>query len=223
MNKFVSVIVVAGGTGKRFGGKTPKSFVRLKGKPLLSHCLAVFEKSRFVDEIICVGHKDYIDLFKRTVKPFDKVAAIVQGGQRRSDSVRFGLAAVDCDADYVLVHDAARPFVDEAMIERVVKALDRQQAVIAAVPVKATIKKVAPKSLIVDETPRRDLLWEVQTPQGFHRKTLMRAHTHKATFEATDDAMLIERMGLKVKVVMGDYRNIKVTTPEDLVIAKSLC
>jgi 2-C-methyl-D-erythritol 4-phosphate cytidylyltransferase len=216
------VIIVAGGSGTRFKSKTPKSFVLLKGKPLIAHSLKVFEQSKLVSSVIVVGHKDYLNRFGALSRSFKKVWAVVSGGATRAESVKCGLAALDVDTDLVLVHDAARPLIDETMIERLLASLKKNKAAIVAVPVKATIKKVNAKTLTVEETPKRDLLWEVQTPQGFHKDILVKAHAKPFKGEATDDAMLVENLGIKVNVVMGDYRNIKVTTPEDLKVAKHL-
>ncbi len=226
MRKNIWVIIVAAGAGTRFRAKVPKPFVLLKGKTLLSYSLKVFEQSPLVNSVIVVGHKDYLPRFQQAVKPFRKVSVVVAGGATRADSVKRGLSALDQDADIVMVHDAARPFVDQAMIGRLVVALQEHKAAIVAVPVKATIKKVNAKTMIVEETPKRDLLWDVQTPQGFHKNTLLKAHAKikpgTSTGFLTDDAMLVEAMGIKVKVVMGDYRNIKITTPEDLIMARGL-
>ena len=216
------VIIVAAGSGTRFRAKLPKPFVLLRGKPLIAHSLNIFEQNSAVNGIIVVGHKEYLGRFENLAKRFKKINAVVAGGATRADSVKNGLAVVDQDTDIVLVHDAARPLIDQGMIMRLMAALRKHKAAIVAVPVKATIKKVNPKTFNVQETPKRSLLWEVQTPQGFYKDVLVKAHQQKFKGEATDDAMLAEHMGVKVKVVMGDYRNIKITTPEDLDIAKFL-
>ncbi len=221
----IQVIIVAAGSGIRFRSKTPKPFVLLRGRPLIAHSLKNFERCGRINGIIVVGHKDLLGRFEALCRSFKKVRAIVAGGKMRADSVKCGLKVLDADTDIVLVHDAARPLVDGAMIERLLAALRQNKAAIVAVPVKPTIKKVNPKTLTVEETLQRDLLWEVQTPQGFHKDILIKAHAKagtSTTFEATDDAMLVEKLGIKVKVVMGDYRNIKITTPEDLKITQAL-
>jgi 2-C-methyl-D-erythritol 4-phosphate cytidylyltransferase len=217
----VQVIIVAAGSGVRFKSKIPKPFVLLKSRPLIAYSLAVFEKAKAIDSVIIAGHKDFLNRFKNLGRTFKKLKVIVPGGATRAESVQCGLAAVDEDATHVLVHDAARPLVDGAMIDRILAALKKDKAVIVAVPVKSTIKRVNPKTMIVEDTPARDLLWDVQTPQGFHKDVLIKAHA-RFKGDATDDAMMVESFGIKVKVVMGDYRNIKITTPEDLNIAKGL-
>lgn len=216
------VIIVAAGSGVRFKSTVPKALVRLQGKPLIAHSLRVFEGIKAVGSVVIVGHPKYLKQFQALSRVYQKVKAVVPGGATRADSVKCGLEALSAEEGYVLVHDAARPLIDAALINRLLTALKTHKAVIAAVPAKATIKEVDPKSLNVVKTHRRDVLWEVQTPQGFHKDILIKAHSKPLKVEATDDAMMAEAIGIKVQVVMGDYRNIKVTTPEDLVIAKAL-
>lgn len=218
----VEVIVVAAGLGKRLKSKMPKALVLLKGKALIAYSLKVFEKHPAVDGVVVVGAKGFLSQFVRLTKPFKKVRAVVAGGILRSDSVKCGLESLSSETKIVLVHDAARPFVDAAMINRLIATLKKNKAAIVGVPVKFTVKKVNCKTLDIEETPARDLLWEAQTPQGFHKDILVKAHAKKFKEEATDDAMMVERIGGKVKMVMGDYRNIKVTTPEDIVLAGQL-
>jgi 2-C-methyl-D-erythritol 4-phosphate cytidylyltransferase len=213
---------VAAGTGSRLKAKLPKALVKLKRLPLVSWSLGVFERSSLIDSVVLVANKSYLKEFQNIAKGFKKIKAVVPGGVKRADSVRLGLDAIDENTAIVLVHDAARPMIDEASIKRLLEALKSYQAAILAVPVKPTIKMVNPRNLCVDKTLPRHLLWEVQTPQGFKKDVLVRAHQQKVKEEATDDAMLVENMGIMVKVVMGHERNIKVTTPEDLAIAEGL-
>jgi len=217
----VEVIVVAAGLGKRLKTKVPKALVLLKGKPLINYSLKVFENHLGIDGVVIVGAQGFLADFVRMTKSFKKIRAIVPGGQERADSVKCGLKSLASDTKIVLVHDAARPFVDRAMIDRLLANLKKNKAAIVGVPVKFTVKKVD-ASLNIKETPARNLLWEAQTPQGFHKDVLIKAHARKSKDEATDDAVLAERMGIKVKMVMGNYRNIKVTTPEDIVLAQQL-
>ncbi|MBF0512183.1 MAG: 2-C-methyl-D-erythritol 4-phosphate cytidylyltransferase [Candidatus Omnitrophica bacterium] len=216
------VIIVAGGLGKRLKARVFKAFVALKEQALFVHSLKVFNKHPAIDGIIVVGVKEHLRLFARFAFPYKKVRAVVSGGKMRSDSVKCGLKELSSDTDLVLVHDAARPFVDAGMIDRLINALGKSKAAIVGVPVKSTIKKINRKSLDIEETLPRDVLWEAQTPQGFHKDVLVKAHARPIKQEATDDAMLVEQSGLKVKMVMGDYRNIKITTPEDLKMAGQL-
>ncbi len=216
------VILVAAGLGKRLKAEVPKALVLLKGKPLVGYSLKVFEDHPGIDGVVLVGAAGHMAQFVHTARPFKKVRAVIAGGARRSDSVKCGLEALASDTQTVLVHDAARPFVDRVMIDKLLVTLKKSKAAIVGVPVKFTVKKIDRKTLNIQETPARDLLWEAQTPQGFHRDILIKAHARKFKEEATDDAMMVERMGGKVKMVMGDYRNIKVTTPEDIIVARQL-
>lgn len=216
------VIVVAAGLGRRLNSKVPKALVLLKGKPLIAYCLKVFEAHPGIDGVVIVGANGFLSQFIRLTRSFKKIRAVVAGGPKRSDSVKCGLQALSHDTDIVLVHDAARPFIENAMINRLLGALKKNKAAIVGVPVKFTVKKIDRKTLDIQETLARDLLWEAQTPQGFHKDILVKAHAKKFKEEATDDAMMVERMGGRVKMVMGSYRNIKVTTPEDIILASQL-
>ena len=215
------VIIVAAGLGTRFKSAVPKPFVLLGKKTILSYSLNVFERCAQVDGVIIVGHRQFIKECVRIAKPFKKIKQIVSGGATRADSVKAGLACLDADTGYVLVHDAARPFVDSAMISRLIGALKTYACAIVGIPVKATIKRVSQADVVL-ETPPRDVLREIQTPQAFRRQILVQAHQKPFKGEATDDAVLVEALGQKVKIVMGSYKNIKITTPEDLEIAKQL-
>ena len=216
------VMVVAAGLGRRLNAKGPKALVLLKGKPLIAYCLKVFENHPGIDGVVIVGAGGFLSQFIRLTRSFKKVRAVVAGGLLRSDSVKCGLKALSSDTDIVLVHDAARPFVEKGMINRLLGALKKNKAAIVGVPVKVTVKKVDRKTLGIQETLARDLLWEAQTPQGFYKDVLVKAHARKFKEEATDDAMMVERMGIRVKMVKGSYRNIKVTTPEDIILARQL-
>jgi 2-C-methyl-D-erythritol 4-phosphate cytidylyltransferase len=216
------VIIVAAGAGKRLNSKVPKALALLKGKALVAYSLKVFEDHPGIDSVVLVGVAGYIPQFVRMARPFKKIRAVVAGGLKRSDSVKCGLKAIAPDTDIVLIHDAARPFIDRAMIDRLMAVLKKHKAAIVGVPVKFTVKKVERKTLDIQETPARDLLWEAQTPQGFHKDVLVKAHAQKIKEEVTDDAILVERMGGKVKMVRGSYRNIKITTPEDIILAQQL-
>lgn len=218
---YTEVILVAGGLGTRFKSKIPKPFVHLKKKPLISHALSVFNTNKAINGIIVVGSKGFLNDYQKVCSSFDKVKQVVAGGLTRADSVKCGIAALDKKTTHVLVHDAARPFVTASMIEDILKALTKFPAAIVAVPVKATVKEVSAAGIVI-KTPDRKKMWEVQTPQGFKRQVLEKAHLKPYNGEATDDAMLVEQLGLKVKVVAGNYRNIKITTPEDLKIGEAL-
>jgi 2-C-methyl-D-erythritol 4-phosphate cytidylyltransferase len=219
----VWAIVPAAGTGERFGGDKPKPFADLGGKPVIVRTLEVFEHCGLVGGVVLVVHQDWLKDYKELVAAhrLKKVKAVIVGGDTRTQSVRNGLLALGVDADVVMVHDGVRPLVTPAVIAAGLAAVRDAGAVIAAVPVKPTIKVIDPKTRTVAETLDRELLWEVQTPQIFDRKVLEKAYAEDRD-GATDDAALVERSGFKVGVFMGSYENVKITTPEDLVVARAL-
>lgn len=201
-----------------------KQFLLLQGMPVIVHTLQVFASCQGVGEIIpvCAGGEEgfFTDLLVRyNIK---KVNRIITGGAERQDSVFNGLQAVAADTDVVLVHDGARPLVDVAVINRVINAAVAGGAAIAAVPVKDTIKTVNAAG-IVEETLDRSRLYQVQTPQGFRYDVLMKAYTRAREIGilGTDDATLVESTGVGVRVVPGNYENIKITTSEDLILAEA--
>jgi 2-C-methyl-D-erythritol 4-phosphate cytidylyltransferase len=149
-----------------------------------------------------------------------KPLLIVDGGKRRQDSVLNCLKALDPACDMVLVHDSARPFIDHELVSRVIEGVSASGACICGVPVKGTVKRVA--GLYVDETIDRSTLWEIQTPQGFTKDVILKAYERYGDADVTDDASLVERLGVRVKVVPGSYWNIKVTTPEDIVLGQAI-
>jgi 2-C-methyl-D-erythritol 4-phosphate cytidylyltransferase len=218
----VWAIVPAAGTGERFGGTRPKPFADLGGKPVIVRTLDVLGSCGSIDGIILVVHPDWLKDYKDLVAAhgLKKVKAVLAGGDTRTQSVRIGLLALGTDVDVVMVHDGVRPLVNTKIIAAGLEAVKASGAAIAAVPVKPTIKAVDRKTKTVMKTLDRDLLWEVQTPQIFDRKVLEKAYTDDRD-GATDDAALVERSGVKVAVFMGSYENLKITTPEDLVIARA--
>jgi 2-C-methyl-D-erythritol 4-phosphate cytidylyltransferase len=221
----VAAIVPAGGVGKRLGAKGHKSFVKLAGEPMLAWTLRVLDATREISQIILVVHPDDLSAAKRLVmaKRFRKVSRIVPGGDTRMQSVACGLAALDAETEWVLVHDAARPLITVDLVRAVVRGGIRFGSAISAVPVIPTIKEVDKGAVVA--TLDRTRLWDVQTPQVFRRDLLEEAHIagRAEGIEATDDSMLVERLGRRrVRIVMGSHRNLKVTTPEDLAIAEAL-
>ena len=223
----VSVILPAAGRGKRMQAGVNKVFLRLMGKPILFHTLRVFAAVPEVQEIIVVTGAEEVEPLRRALQGLGlfreaaKSVKVVAGGSERQYSVWNGLKASSEASDVILVHDAARPLVSRATIEAVIEAARENGAAIAAVPEKNTVKVV--KDGVVTATPDRSTLWAVQTPQGFSRSLLMAANEKAESdgFLGTDDASLVERYGAKVHVVMDSYQNIKVTTPEDLVVAEA--
>ena len=220
----VMAIIPAAGMGERMGGDLPKQFVLLKDRPVLSHTLSAFQTCPDVEGVVVVVPEGYENFCAReVVEPYglSKVREIVPGGRRRQDSVYEGLKLTE-GADIVVVHDGVRPLVRPEHISETVEICRKHGAVLAAVPVKDTVKLV--EGEVVRKTLPRDLLWAAQTPQTFLRKVLWEAF--ERAFEeglyATDEASLVEVMGYEVRVVRGDYGNIKITTQEDLRLAELL-
>jgi 2-C-methyl-D-erythritol 4-phosphate cytidylyltransferase len=219
-------IIPAGGTGKRMQNRLSKQYLPLDGKPLLAHILDIFELSPDIDEIVLVTPEEDIPAVRRTIvepRGLSKVRHILAGGAQRQDSVRNGLAAVADNVEIVLIHDAVRPFISPQLIRQTVREAEKHGAVAVGMPVKDTIKKVDREGWII-ETPDRRLLWLTQTPQAFRRSVIQEAYRRadEDRFYGTDDASLVERMGFPVKMIPASYENIKITTPEDLLMADYL-
>ena len=226
MEKLVA-IVPAAGAGKRLGLGINKAFAVLRGAPLIVHCLRMLAQTELVAEAIVVLAPAEVDEGRTLLASYQAEyfptmpIKVVAGGKERQDSVANALAAVPADAAYIAVHDGARPFAGRAVFARTLAAAKEQGAAIAAVPVKNTIKVVDAKGVVVD-TPVRSTLVAVQTPQVFRAQLLKDAYAHLAAHPAavTDDASVVELVGHKVVVAVGRYENIKITTPEDLVLAE---
>ena len=226
MEKVVA-IAPAAGAGKRLGLGINKAFAILRGAPLIVHCLAMLARTELVSEAIVVLAPAEVDEGRTLLAGYqaEYFAAlpikVVAGGKERQDSVANALAAVPDDAAYIAVHDGARPFAGRAVFERTLAAAKEQGAAIAAVPVKNTIKVVDASGVVVD-TPMRSTLVAVQTPQIFRASLLKEAYAALAAKPAavTDDASVVELLGHRVVVAQGRYENIKITTPEDLVLAE---
>ena len=219
-------LIPAGGLGLRMGGAIRKQFRPIGGLPLLVYSLRVFQSSPVIDAIILAVPEPDLHYCRTEIvaaHAFTKVTHVVAGGKERQDSVRHALAVVDEDAGLVVIHDAVRPFLTEAMVKQVVEAAAADGAAIIAVPMRDTVKQVGADHLI-EKTIDRKPLWLAQTPQAFRRDWLQEAHK-KAQAEglaATDDAFLMEWMGHPVRVVEGSGENIKVTRPEDLIIGEAI-
>ncbi len=225
----VTAIVLAAGQGKRMNSSVAKQFLILHDKPVVYYSLKAFEQSS-VDEIILVTGEGQVDYCRREIAQLyhlDKVVKIIEGGKERYDSVYQGLINAKT-AEYVLIHDGARPFITSELIDRMVEQVKECKACIIGMPVKETIKVVDDKGNIVD-TPNRNTLWAAQTPQAFDYHSIRQAYEDfyqemdKISLVVTDDAMLYETYGkLPVKMLPGDYNNIKLTTPEDLKLAERI-
>ena len=222
-----TAIVLAAGQGKRMNSKVQKQFLLIKGKPVLYYSLSCFQKSREIEEIIVVTGKDSINFCKQEIIEaygFSKVKAVIAGGRERYDSVYAGLCACE-DSDYVFIHDGARPFLTEDMIRRGKEAVLASGACVIGMPSKDTIK-IADENGMVASTPRRSLVWNIQTPQIFSYTAIREAYEEarqQNMADITDDAMVMERFGnMKIKLVEGSYENIKITTPEDILVAEKI-
>lgn len=238
--KFCTAVVLAAGQGKRMGTKVAKQYLEIAGKPLLYYTLRAFEQSPLIDSIILVvGSEEQISYCKKEITEpygFKKVDHIVLGGKERYDSVFCALHKIEAEAaeaakkGYVFIHDGARPIVTEEILERCYHDAESFHACVAAVPVKDTIK-IADEGGFAESTLPRDLLWQIQTPQVFEYPLICRAYAGLMEnrerllaegVKITDDAMAVETFtDQKVKLTEGAYENIKVTTPEDIVLAKA--
>lgn len=217
------VVIVAAGRGTRMGTKESKQYLQLGDKPILVHTLELFQAMDSVKEVALAVGSDDVVRCSDWVRQYGltKVTAIVAGGKERQHSVFRGLQALT--SEWVMVHDGVRPLVTADAVRACCSAAEQSGASVLAVPVKDTIKQVNEAGVIVS-TPDRRSLWAIQTPQAFHRVLLQEAHERAQSegFIGTDDAMVVERMGIPVTVAEGEYTNIKITTPEDLPWAEFL-
>lgn len=223
---YVSVIIPAAGMGRRMNSSINKQFMPLRKKPVLAHTIEKFIKCDNINEIIVVIREDERDLLiEQVIKPYNlqKVTKIVTGGEERKDSVYNGLLEVNFKCEIVVVHDGARPFVNEQYINNSILGAVKHGACVVGVPVKDTIKIVNRCSDIVN-TPNRETLWAVQTPQTFSYKLLLKAYQQSINpgYSVTDDSMLVEKLGHTVKMIKGSYDNIKITTPEDIILGERI-
>ncbi len=225
-NSKISVIIAAAGKGSRMESSVRKPYLLLGNKPILSHTIDRFEQNSVIDEIIVIVDTNDFEICKKNVFTpyrYKKVCELVSGGKTRQESVFNGIRSLSDDVDFVIIHDGVRPFINDDIIFGCLKAASKNGASVSAVPVKETIK-IANADDFIDHTPVRDRLWRVQTPQVFRKSLLVDAHRMaiKDRICATDDAALVEILGMPVKLVMGSYKNIKITTTEDLQIAETL-
>lgn len=223
---FTSAIIVAAGQGSRMNLDINKQYIDICGIPMLARTIKVFEDCKNIDEIILVVNMREILYCKEEIVDrfgFDKVKALVEGGSDRQNSVYNGLNEVREDCGIVLIHDGARPFINEESLINGINAAEKFGASCVAVPVKDTIKSSDNEGFI-NLTLDRSNIWSIQTPQVFKYSLIKEAHKKAAEdkFLGTDDAVLVERLGYKIKLVMGSYDNIKVTTKEDIAFAEAI-
>lgn len=221
----IGIVIPAAGQGRRMGAGYNKQFLSLMGQPILAHTVRVFQESKYVSEIVIVGAESDLHVIKELVKQykFDKVVAISQGGAQRQDSVRSGVQALSTTIRRIVVHDGARPLLTLQEFHRFLGETDDFSAAIMGIQLKDTVKRVDISGKVL-ETPPREWLRAVQTPQIFDRVMLEEAH-HKAAsvgYYGTDDAALIEWLGYPVQMIEGSQENIKVTTPDDLWLAERI-
>jgi len=221
----VVAIVPAAGESKRMGEK--KEFLLLGDKPILAHALKPLEDHSQISEIILVVDEKSIEKCKREIiekYDFKKIKEVIVGGEERQDSVYNGLKKVTKDCDMVLIQDGARPFLTEDLITRSIEETEKHEAAVVAVPCVDTIKFAQKEKDMTIETLDREYLWMAQTPQTFRYEIILEAYekAEEENFRGTDDASLIERMGMPIKIVKGSYDNIKITTPEDLILAEAI-
>ena len=221
-----TAIVLAAGQGKRMHSKIQKQFLEIGGKPVLSYSLPCFQESPLITDIILVTGEEMISYCEQEIVKkygFSKVRKVTAGGKERYDSVYAGLLCCQ-DTDYVYIHDGARPFITEEMVQRGYEAVKRTNACVMGMPSKDTVK-LADSSGYIKETPDRKIVWNIQTPQIFSYDLIRGAYESirkKDMTGVTDDAMVVEQeTGTKILLVEGSYQNIKITTPEDLAIAEA--
>lgn len=221
-----TVIIPAAGKGKRMKNDKSKQYIELDGKPILAYTIDAFEKCNEIQNIILVVGKDEVDYCRKEIVEkynYQKIIAILEGGKERQDSVYEGIKKVPEDSDIVLIHDGARPFIGAEQIKQTIDDGIKYGACVLGVKVKDTIKVVDDDNNIVD-TPNRNNLWAIQTPQTFKKELIALAYqkAQNDNYCVTDDSMLVEKyLDIKIKIVEGLYSNIKITTIEDLIIAKN--
>ena len=226
MKPVCKAIVVAAGSGRRMGGKIPKQFLPLSGKPVLWYSLQAFGACDAIEEIILVTAEEFVSYCREEIVEryqLDKVKTIVTGVAERTDSVYQGLLGAE-PCDYVMIHDGARPFLSDAILDRCMEKIQDNDAIVVGVPARDTVK-IADAAGFVKETPERKTVWIIQTPQVFSYSLIRKAYEEMYRRDIrglTDDAMVVEQTtGESILLVEGSSRNIKITTPEDLIIAES--
>jgi len=221
----IVALIAAAGLGKRMNAKISKPFIPIFGKPILAYTLEKFEKCKLIEKICLIVNQEEKDLCSKDVISkynFSKVQELIAGGETRQESVYNGLKALDPDTDIVVIHDGARPLVEETLIQDSIRTAQRYGAAIVAIPLKDTVKRSG-KDFFINGTLDRQEIWKAQTPQTFKYNIILSAYhkAYKDKFFTTDDATIVEKYGHKVKIIIGSEENIKITTPFDIIIVEN--
>ena len=221
----IVAIIAAAGKGKRMNARTGKSFIPIFGKPILAYTIEKFEKCKLIDKIYLIVSREEKEQCCRNIISkynFSKIQELVNGGETRQDSIYNGLNAIDRYTDIVVIHDGARPLVEENIIQDSIETAQKYGAAVTAIPIKDTIKKCG-KDFIINKTLNREEIWRAQTPQTFKYDLIIQAYhqAYKEKYFATDDAAIVERFGNKVKLILGSEENIKITTPFDIIMVEN--
>jgi len=225
VNMKIVALIAAAGKGKRMNTRISKLFIPIFGKPILAYTIEKFEKCKLIDKIyLMVSPEEKERCRKNIILKYNisKVKDFVDGGETRQDSIYNGLKALDKDTDIVVIHDGARPLVEETIIRDSIENAQKYGAAIAAIPIKDTVKKGG-NNYFINKTLNREEIWRAQTPQTFKYDIILPAYlqAYKEKFLTTDDAAIVERYGHKVKLIIGSEENIKITTPFDIIIAEN--
>lgn len=221
----IVALIAAAGKGKRMNTRISKPFIPIFGNPILAYTIEKFEKCKLIDKVYLTVNSEEKELCSRNViikYNFSKVQELVDGGETRQDSVYNGLKALDKDTDIVVIHDGARPLIEETLIRDSIEKAQKYGAAIAAIPIKDTVKK-SENNFFINKTLNREEIWRAQTPQTFKYDLILPAYhkAYKDKYLATDDAAILERYGHKVKLIIGSEENIKITTPFDIIVAEN--
>ncbi len=221
--KKVCAVIVAGGVGTRIGGSTPKQYLKIKEKSILEITISNFVNSGLIHHIVIVARPDYFSEVKSTVNKFSVSASIVESGKERQNSVANGISEALKFSDIILVHDAARPFINQSIIKNCIYGLIEFDAIVVAVKCRDTVKKTTPQ-LLVEKTEDRSKFYLSQTPQGFTKSVAQKVlnEINSSSEIGTDDVYFAEKLGVPVKIIDGSSFNFKITTPEDLMVAEAL-
>jgi 2-C-methyl-D-erythritol 4-phosphate cytidylyltransferase len=215
----VTAIIAAGGKGTRMGAAENKVFLELNGKKVIEHTVEIFEKNFLITNIVIVTGKNDMEKCRSLSEKYKKITAIVEGGNTRKQSVYNGLRAAN--EDYVAIHDAARALITDEIISETIYAAKKYGAAAPGVLCKDTLKKSDSQGFI-ESTVDRSFVYQIQTPQVFKKELIIKAHESAGDFDATDDCALVEREGVKIKITHGSYENIKLTTPDDMIIGENI-